>query len=291
MWAALHLCDRKFFSSYWNFVKAYCIVEDTPFGKQIVGVRNIAAFRRVVAPYVIHRKKDLKDYPPKTRQAIDVEMEPWQKKLHDQLKNQLMAEIEDQNGSTTLIVAMNTLSAAIKLRQLLTCPKILDPSLGWGIGLETILEDMQESELSHYVLSTKWRSALPYLAEFFSTNGIRAEMLHGGLGPDEVDERINRWTKNGGLMMQTIDFAESYELAAAHVMYFLGADYDAERNSQAEDRINRDIRVTPHPSDYYYIRHVDSLEADLFDEMALAADMVHNLMNRPLSQVHTLFGG
>ena len=143
--------------------------------------------------------------------------------------------------------------ALIRLQQFMMCPKVLDESLPYGAGLEGIWADFEESELTHAVISVPFKAAIPYIEEFFRLKGVHTERLMGGDGcdVDEIEKRIARWTKLGGLIIQTIQFAESYELPAARIMYMLGYLHDPEQNSQAEDRIHRDIRVTPHPVDIY----------------------------------------
>ncbi|MEB3025810.1 DEAD/DEAH box helicase family protein, partial [Parvimonas sp. M13] len=86
LWPALHVCDKKTFRGYWPYVNTFCEVAEYGFGKQIVGVKNVNGWRRAVSPVVFHRRKDLKDYPQKTRSALEVEMEPWQQKIHDELR-------------------------------------------------------------------------------------------------------------------------------------------------------------------------------------------------------------
>jgi hypothetical protein len=280
-WTVLNILDRKLFSSYWKYVYAYCFVDDTPFGKKIVAPKNVEGWRRCVGPYVFHRKKDLKHYPPKTRQALPVEMEPWQQKIHDDLKKNLLAELPND----ALLVAPNVLSATTKIRQLMICPKFIDASLGYGAGLGGILEDVQESELTHFVVSTPFIGPIPLLRQFFEENKIPAYSIQGGMEFEEVARVRDTWTKTGGVVIQSILFAESYELPAASNMYMLGYLHDPEQNSQAEDRIHRDIHVTPHPVNIYYVKHKDSYDEEIVEAMALHADNVHNLMNRPISEV------
>jgi hypothetical protein len=284
MWAALHLCAPKVFSSYWKYVNTFCMVDETPFGKQIVGVKNVQGWRNSISPYVFHRKKDLKDYPRKTRQTLDVEMEPWQEKIHKDLKKRLLTILE----SGDLVLVKNTLEATIRIRQMMICPKFIDPSLGYGAGLEAILEDSVTSELTHFVISTPFTGPIPYINSFFQTKGLHAFSLQGGMGPDEVDAEIAAWTKYGGVMVQSINFAESYELPAARIMYMLGYEHDPERNTQAEDRIHRDIRVTPHPVDIYYVKHLNSYDEKVIEALAMHADNVHELMNMPIREVFNL---
>lgn len=278
MWTALNVLNPKKYSSYWKYVNTYCIVEDTPYGKQITGVKNRDAWRDHVAPEVFHRLKDLKDYPSKTRQALPVEMPNWEKRIHDELKKQLLTILPDDS----LLTAPNALAATTKIRQLLVCPKFLNPELGWGAGLEGILDDVQESELSHFVVSTWFTGPIPLIKEFFQQNKIPAFNLQGGMGMDQMEDQIQRWTQQGGCMIQSIEFAESYELPAASNMYMLGYAHDPERNSQAEDRIHRDIRVTPHPVNIYYVKHLGAYDEAIIEAMSQHADNIHYLMHTPV---------
>jgi SNF2 family DNA or RNA helicase len=285
MWAVLHLCAPKFFTSYWKYVNTFCVVDDTPFGKQIVGVKNVEGWRNTIGPYVFHRKKNTKDYPQKTRQALEVEMEPWQRKIHDDLKKRLLTILE----SGDIVLVKNTLEATIKIRQLMICPKFIDPSLDWGSSLEGIWDDAEESELSHFVVSTPFVGPIPLIKEFFQQKtGKQIQALRGGMSPDEIDEAIARWTQDGGPIIQSIQFAESYELPAARIMYMLGYMHDPEANMQAEDRIHRDIRVTPDPVDIYYVKNLGSYDEKIIEAMSMHADNVHELMNMPITKVFNL---
>ena len=283
-WVILNIIAPKFFSSYWKYVYTFCFVDDGRFGKKIEGVKNVEGWRRTVGPYLFHRKKDLTYYPPKTRQALPVEMEPWQKKIHDDMKANLLAELP----AGTLLVAPNVLSATHKIRQLMICPKFLDSSLGWGAGLEGVLDDAQTSELTHFVISTPYTGPMPLLQEFFQQNKIPAYILKGGMEPEEIAHVRDTWTGTGGVVIQSILFAESYELPAASNMYMLGYLHDPEQNSQAEDRIHRDIRVTPNPVNIYYVKHKDSYDEDIVEAMAMHADNVHYLMNLPIEKAFHL---
>lgn len=282
MWPILHLCDPLKFKAYWPYVQKWSHVEETYFGKKYYGCTNISSWRRFVATAVFHRRKDLKDYPLKTRQALEIEMESWQKKIHDSLLQESYAELSSED----LFVAPNKLASLMKLRQFMICPKVLDPNLGYGVGLEGIWDDFETSELTHFVLSVPFKTPIPFIEEFFRSKGINTERLMGGDGcdADEIDRRIARWTKLGGVMIQTIQFAESYELPAARIMYFLGYLHDPEQNSQAEDRIVRDIRVTPHPVDIYYVKHLRAYDEKILEAMSDNADNLHFLMNMPIKE-------
>lgn len=286
VWAALRVVKPKQFTAYWTYVYQFCEVNESRWGKVIGPVRNIAAWRKAVSTAVVSRKKDLKDYPPKTRQALPYEMPAWQKKVHDSLRKELIAEIEGE-----FLITSNVLAATMALRRFMVCPKTLNKNWGYGGGLEAILADIQDSELTHFVISTPFRSPIPDIEDFFALNKFHTERLMGsdGIDPQELQKRIERWTKNGGLLAQTIDYATSYELPAAQNMYMLGYKHNPEDNAQAEDRIHRDIRVTPYPVNIYYVKAVGSYDETIIEMMADNADNAYNMLHRPLSEVFKLY--
>lgn len=283
LWPVLHLCNPIKFSSYWLYVNRYCYIEETYFGKKIGGVKNIHTWRQAVSPYIFHRRKDTKDYPPKTRQALEVRMESWQKRVHDQLRKECFAILPDGE----FFASPNVLAATHKLRQFLICPKVLDKTFGWGAGLEGIWADASDSELTHFVISTPYKEPIEWIERFFQEKGLHTERLTGGEGinTDELEARIARWTKKGGVIIQTIQFAESYELPAAQNMYMLGYLHNPEQNSQAEDRIHRDIRVTPHPVNIYYVKNLGSYDENVVEAMSESADIVHAMMHSPIKGI------
>jgi hypothetical protein len=210
-------------------------------------------------------------------------MEPWQKKAHDQLLKQLIMELPDGE----YFASPNTLAATMRLRQFLICPKVINETFGYGAGLAGILADAQESELTHWVISTPFREPIPWIRQFFAEQGIASYQLVGGTKAAEISHNIDMWTQNGGVIIQTIQFAESYELPAARNMYMLGFLYDPEQNSQAEDRIHRDLRVTPYPVNIYYVKNQYSYEEEIAEAMSQTADNLHVLMHRPFKEFLT----
>ena len=275
VWAMLNIVDPKFWSSYWKYVHQFCIVEDMGFGKTILGPRNIDAWRNAVSPYIFHRKKDPRDYPPKNRHIIDIDLEPWQQKLHDSLRDSLWAFTKDGG----LITAQNALDALIKIRMGMICPKYLDESFGWGAGLEGIVADAQDAELSHFAISTPYRRPLDHIERYLRSCGYNVYILSGnrGLGPDEIDNIITQHQRTGGVLLQTIKFATSYEFLGFEHNYFLGYEFDREDNLQAEDRWSRQSSTLP--CYHWYIRHPNTYDEILIERMVERGQNVNMLMN------------
>lgn len=275
LWAALHLVDRKFWSSYWKYVDTWCETVDGwgGRGKEIIGPKRVDQWRAAVAPYVFHRKKDPRDFPPKSRYLFDVELPEWQRKLHDDLREELWAWTGD-----TLITARNSGDALYKARLALICPKALDPTFDVGAGIEAIAEDSED--LSHVVLSTPFRAPVPYLRTYLESRGRKVWVLMGDLGidPDQQDRIISEFESTGGVLIQTTKYATSYEfINGPEHHYVLGFEYDPETNKQAEDRLQR-ISST-RPSFHWYIRFLGTYEEELAEKCVIKGQNVRRLMD------------
>jgi hypothetical protein len=273
LWPALHLCDRKFWSSYWNYVDRFCITHDGVYGKEIIGPKDVDSWRRATASYVFHRKKDPRDYPPMSRFILDFDLEPWQRKLHDDLRNELWAFTEGG-----VITARNSLDALYRARLGLICPRALDESFGVGAGIEGIIED--GADLNHYVISTPFKAPIPHLVRALEAAGRRTWVLAGGRGidPDTQDRLITEFESEGGTLIQTIKYATSYEfINGPEHNYFLGYEYDPEDNKQAEGRFQR-VSST-HPSFHWYVRFPGTYDEELIERLVIKGQNVRRLMD------------
>jgi hypothetical protein len=274
LWPALHLCDRQFWSSYWGYVNHFCITNEGPWGKEIIGPKNVDQWRQATGRTVFHRVKDPRDYPAKNRHILDFDLPDWQRKIHDDLRNELWAFTKEGN----IITARNTGDALYKARIALICPKVLDPSFGVGAGIEGIIED--GADLSHIVISTPFKEPIPHLRAALEASGRRVWVLSGGLGidPDTQDRIIREFETQGGALIQTILYATSYEfINGPEHNYFLGYDPDPENNKQAEDRFQR-VSST-HPSFHWYIRFSGTYDESLIERLVHKGQNVSRLMN------------
>lgn len=65
LWPLLHHYGITYFS-HSNFVRRFCLTEETPFGLKILGGKNIPELREMLKPHLLRRTKDqvMKDLPP-----------------------------------------------------------------------------------------------------------------------------------------------------------------------------------------------------------------------------------
>lgn len=278
LWPALHLVDRKKWSSYWRYVETFCDTIEGwgGRGKEILGPKNVEAWRNAIAPDVFYRKKDPRDYPPKSRFLVDVELPDWQRKLHDDLRDKLIAISED---SDAIIVAKTKLDALYRARIGLICPKALDESFDVGAGIEFIADDAED--LDHFVVTTPFRAPVPHLKDYLESKGRKVWILMGGLGidPDTQDRIINEFESQGGALIQTTKYATSYEfINGPEHNYCLGYEYDPEDNKQAEDRFQR--LSSTRPSFHWYLRFLNTYDEDLIDRIVIKGQNVNAMFDR-----------
>lgn len=250
LYAALHIVAPKVFSSYWKYVATWCEMYDGPFGKQIGGPKldRVEKWREVVRPYVVHITADMiQGMPEKIRDFLDVEMDPQQRSLYYQIRDQSFAELDDGE----FIFAGNTLTKINLFRNILICPKVVGEQYGVGEGIQAIWNDVQDGGINRFAVFVPFRAPIPILAGWLRSQGARVWELYGGVGLDEQTRRLNAWRaslasatpENPSVVLSTIKYAESWEVPEGHYGYFLGEEWDPEDNKQAEDRLRRLISM------------------------------------------------
>lgn len=263
IWPVLHIINPKRYPSYWKYVYTWCDTDDAGFGVQINGPKPSAVqnFRQFVGQDYFHRTKAMvKDQlPPKNRNFLDVYMHDWQQRLHDELRDQLWTETPDGE----FLFAKNTLAMIHQLRLALICPKALHPSYGYGAGIEALADTCEFEGIKRFVISTPFKAPIPHLKTYLESRGIKVWVLQGGIKKEDRERYIREWSEGEGAIIQTIKYAQSYELIASPYGFMLGYEWDPEFNKQAEDRQNR--LTSTEPTFISYVRHLGGYDEDIID--------------------------
>jgi hypothetical protein len=188
MFTAFQLCDQKLFSSYWRFVKTFCHFDDTGFGRRIFGVRNAQKLRELMDVFFAYIPPEVvaDQLPNGRRYGIDVEITPEQKRLYKQLEEDMMVVVE-HDGGLNVIMTPTILARMTKQRQLLCCPRILDPNFGMGAGYEAIVDRLDMDD--HVAIFVPFRPAVDLIVEDLIMKGYKAIKNSYFLGYDlSVDQ-------------------------------------------------------------------------------------------------------
>lgn len=256
LWPVLNIANRNLFSSYWRFVETWCYVENTNFGKEVYGVRNADNLRKILyGQYYTAKTWEEVGYQfgysakePVVRRSIELDMQPQQAKLHQELEEEMYAELDGN-----FIVTSTVLAKLTRLLQLAVSPTVLFPRAEVGIAFRWLIDKVEED--SHTVIFSPFTETLTQF-ELYAKNtlqGLKTFTLRGGMDPEEVYEVIRLWKEARGLMLCTISFAQSFPLDTTNNAYMLGFDWDPNNNIQAEGRLRRLDSILKTPCSVTYI--------------------------------------
>lgn len=278
LWTTLHLLAPKGFKSYWKFVNRYCVVEDGEYGKSIVGAKKstISELRERLSDYVFNiPEKVMKGWvPDRVREPLRVELGAREKRVYRSLKEDMLATMPDG----ALVTSPSVLGITTKLRQLLTCPKLIHEDLGYGTGIEAIVDHALEND-PHFVLFSDFVSAFPHFREYLEQRGVRHIFeLRGGMSPGAVETQIVNFERHkdaayASVLMCSNGFAESFDLLTAKTAYHLGFSWDQNVNYQAEGRLTRGQKTH---CNFFYVVHertVDTYMLEVLDSKVRASSV------------------
>lgn len=247
-WTMFHLLDPKSFSSYWKFVDAFMVTIKNQWGEmEEVGWKNKQQWDWWLSQKAtILTKKDV-GHMETIRERLYVEMDLEQERLYREMEADMMMMTSDG-----LSLASTSMEQTLRYRQLLVCPKILDPNATVGAAFADFTDSILEGDVDkHTVCFSPFTQAFDHFEAHLKQNGIKHVFrLQGGLDPDEQERRIQEWRKTEGVMLCSIMYAQSFSLEPAKACYFFGYEWDPEDNRQAEERLNR--LTTDYPVNAYY---------------------------------------
>jgi len=285
MFTAFQIIDPIVFRGYWKFVNTYCLVSDGAYGKEIIGVKNQAQLQQRMDHYMAYIPEEVvADQQPKgKRQSLDVEMDEQQEKIYEDLTKHMLS-ITDEGG---VLVASTVLGKLIMLRQLLCCPKILDENLGLGAGFEAVVDKLDEDP--HVAIFVPFRPAVGYFVDELRRRGYYAEGLLGGTSPQELQRIIDDLRRKEGVLVCTIQYAESFDFETCKTSYFIGYDYTVDQNQQAEGRTKRAISEHKFVT-WNYIKYMNTIDEYLLLKLDEDFRNMRRVLSRPQELIDFLRG-
>lgn len=244
----LHLFDPRNndFHSYWRFVDTHCIVTQSPLGYTEIHPRPKAPeeFREMLSHYFLRRSKRdiLPQLPAKIRQVIPIDMSPKQTRLYRTLEQELMVQLQQNT-----VFALSPLALLTKLRQMLVSPCCLDEAVDdVGGGIEALLEMVElDFDANNSVLVfTPFIKGVETIERVLRARlKCKTFVIHGqlknGMLPSDVAKAFQAEPSVRKVLVCTIKTGQAWDATAANVVYFLGYEWAAVENEQAEDRVHR----------------------------------------------------
>ena len=273
LWSILNWLWPSYYTSYWSFVRRYCIAEKVPDPSgqtsgymKITGLTNaLPALHNEMRPWFVRRMKEdvLKDLPDKYYRTVWVDLLPSQRRAYNQMKAELIAWIGEHEE--TPLVAPVVIAQLQRLQQFAiasaditgyvqkvfkykdgtqetrTVPvvKMTDPSS----KLDSLMELLADTDLDSepVVVFSQFKGSIRLLEERCRKAGISIAVLTGDTKQGDRAERIAGF-QNGKYQVFAGTIAAGgvgITLTRASTVVFLDRAWSPSMNQQAEDRLHR----------------------------------------------------
>ena len=120
LWSILNWLYPKTWKSYWKFYASYVdhVVIPPQNYHKILGPKNETILQKHIEPYFVRRlKRDvLTDLPEKYYTKIEVDLTPVQRKAYDQMKEEMIAWLDTQDGTQPLVAPV-VIAQLVRLQQ------------------------------------------------------------------------------------------------------------------------------------------------------------------------------
>lgn len=289
IWALMHFVDPQTFPSKWPFLERYAAMVPNHFsgGMDIVGVNEDrrGELNSFFLPRFLRRTKEqvLRDLPPKVFIRREVVLSGKQKKSYDSMEKEMIAQI---NGGT--LVAENSLTASLRLRQLASAYGEVTSSLDWKSTdpdkmMDTVDQQVRLSEPSskldelevvleelgperQVVLFAESRMLIEMAATRLPEGSFG--MVTGAVKPEDRAIAVGAFQegKLKYMLVTTSAGGEGITLTAADTAIFLQRPLSAIKYKQSLDRLHR-IGQTGQSVTYIDLVAVGTIEEKTIDAL------------------------
>ncbi|MGA2412734.1 MAG: DEAD/DEAH box helicase [Candidatus Binataceae bacterium] len=257
LWSTLNFLYPGRYPSYNRFVQEYCLTEPlqirSRFGGMMTVNKVIGANPNTVPkllegmkPFYMRRLKEevLRDLPDKYYSRILVDLPSPQRKIYDDLREEMLAwigEHEDQPLQVALVVTQ-----LVRLQQAALATlefdengkvRLIEPSA----KLDSLVEVIQDESVHPFVVFSQSKSMINLAATRLAKEGLRVAKFHGDVrDADRLDAVRGFKAGKYDVFASTIAAGgEGIDLTRACTEFFFDRSWSPSKNRQAEDRCHR----------------------------------------------------
>jgi SNF2 family DNA or RNA helicase len=277
------------YESFYSFRAQYCVttsieVAQDKFVQKIVGYKNEDELMTLIKPFTMRVEKvDALDLPPKTFTNRYVEMNPTQKRLYKEMKEELVAEVGGQEYEVTTM-----LEQMLRLQQITgghypvdDGEKVLPtPIPGKNPKIAELMNLMDEID-GKTIIWCQFRSEIALVAENLRKAKIGFVEFHGGCTPDEKKFAVHSLRSDPSVKVFLATRAAAYgiTLTQASTAIYYSQGYSLEEYSQSQDRIHR-IGQNDHCNYIHLVcdKTVDTKVITALRNKKTVADLIYSLV-------------
>lgn len=223
--------------SAFAFKKHYCIMGG--FGQhQIVGYKNLPELQSILDKCMLRRlKQDVLDLPEKIYINDYVEMTKDQIKLYDDVRNNIIENIDK------IKLSPNPLVQLIRLRQVTGNPNLLSSSITANPKFDRMLEIVEEVVANNgkVLVFSNWTNVIEPAYELLKSKKYNPAM-YTGKNKDIREKEKDRFMTDEKckVFLGTMDaMGTGLTLTAANTVVFLDDPWNRAKKDQCEDRVHR----------------------------------------------------
>lgn len=220
--------------SFYSFRNAYCTMGGFG-GYKVIGYKNLDSLNAELNTVMLRRKKEeVLDLPPKLYSTEYVELTTAQKKQYRDIKNGIVADMEN------ILASVNPLNCTLRLRQLTSGnPNLTDDSP----KLDRIKEMLEEEIIPNghkAIIFSQWSTIAKDLGiELSEYDPI---IITGEVPPEQRQRLVDNFQTNPHckVAIGTIGaMGTGLTLNKASYVFFMDKAWNSGDNAQAEDRAHR----------------------------------------------------
>lgn len=229
-----------------------------------------AALASSIEPYVLRRRKeDCLDLPPKTFVDLHVPLAPWQRLLYNELRDNLVAEVQNLSGESFRVFAGTALTRLLRLSQVASNPDLLGDTGGRvpakQLELDLILKELVEQNGRKVLIWSYYVRTIEALVHRYARYGALA--LYGNVPVEDRQTVANRFQDDPESMVLIANpaaAATGFTLTAATYSIYETLNWRYDLYAQSQDRNHRIGQSQP-------VTYIRMIAEDTIDEVIVAA--------------------
>lgn len=248
-----------FKGDYWAFVRRYCQTVETIYGTKIVGIKNTAELKALIAPVVLRRRKEevLKDLPP--IMFTDVIVEPSDID-YDRFFIHMGRPIPEEKFVNEIVKQQEAVDSVIKLTGLgqdgidalgSVAPHVQMLRRYHGLQkvpgiVDIISAELEAGAYEKIVIFAVHRDVLEDLHERLAK--YKPVKVYGGTPATKRDAHVRKFQNDPRCRVflgNVMAAGTAINLTAAHQMAFVEMDWVPANNAQAAMRVHRIGQTKP----------------------------------------------
>lgn len=276
LWTLLHMIDPVRWPSYRRFLNRYAVFGGYE-GRQIVGQKNVIELNNWLAKVMMRRyKKDVLTLPEVKRIQLLVDLHPDQRKLYDDLADELF--LPDPFGNPQAIE--NALVKFLRLKEICGSAALVDGYQDHSYKLDQVVAICLDAIANDekIVLFTQFRKILALIVQRLRKAGVDPiAQLHGDIDKGDRQQLVKDWGNypHAAPLVCMIQVAGvGLNMTAARTGILVDKLFTPGMNDQAVDRLHRIGQQEVYPVEFYEIIARGTIEQRI--EEILATKLKNN---------------